>query len=79
MKVTVEIPDEQWARLRARARAQGCDEPAMLVEEAVEEYLGVQQPGFGVKLPGYGVLSEERAEELRAHVQKLRRNWRDAD
>jgi hypothetical protein len=44
MKVTVEIPDEQWARLEEQARDSGCEQPARLIGEAVEKFLARRVP-----------------------------------
>jgi hypothetical protein len=51
MKVTVDIPDEQWARLRERARESGCEQPEYLVGEAVEEYLTQQAAAIQAEPP----------------------------
>ena len=39
MKTTIEIPDDQWAKLREKAIAAGYDEPADLVGKALDGYL----------------------------------------
>lgn len=84
--MTLEIPDDQWAELEARARASGCEKVERLIGDALEEYLLLDTGQFAsaadapaTSPPGYGVLDDQRADELRQHVRELRGAWRAPD
>jgi len=81
MRTTVEITDEQRARLLALAARRGEKGFSGLVREAVEQYLAIseereRESRRSAALGALGSLSEEEAEALRSRVRTLREDWR---
>ena len=79
MRTTVEIPDEQRARLLQLASERGEKGFSRLVQEAVELYLRENQARrerVAAARATLGSLSETEAESLRESVRNLRKRWR---
>jgi predicted transcriptional regulator len=79
MRTTIEIPDEQRAKLLKLAAERGEKGFSRLVQEALERYLDEQEAyeqRVQAALAALGTLSEEEAAELEESVQRLRSTWR---
>ncbi len=79
MRTTIEIPDEQRAKLLEAAARRGEKGFSSIVQEALADYFVAEerrqervQRALGV----LGKLDEDEAEELARSVRKLRRTWR---
>ncbi len=79
MRTTVEITDEQRARLLAIAAERGLKGFSSLVQEALGEYLATRlgdadriTDALGMR----GALDENAADELRQACNQIRENWR---
>ncbi|MFQ5739665.1 MAG: hypothetical protein ACE5JX_11700 [Acidobacteriota bacterium] len=78
-RTTVEIPDEQRARLLELAAERGEKGFSRLVQEALELYLRENQSRLervAAARATLGSLSEKEAESLRQSVRVLREHWR---
>lgn len=81
MRTTVEITDEQRARLLALAARRGEKGYSGLVREAVEQYLTVaeerdRERRKSAAYDALGSFSADEAEALRHRVGTVRENWR---
>ena len=79
MRTTVEIPDEQRARLLELAAERGEKGFSRLVQEALELYLrenGARRERVAAARATLGSFSEKDAESLRESVRVLREGWR---
>ena len=79
MRTTIEITDEQRARLVEMAARRGMKGFSLLVQEALEQYLrGEHEKGAARRaaLTLKGSLSDEDAAAMLSHVQELRSKWR---
>ena len=79
MRTTVEISDEQRARLLQLATERGEKGFSRLVQEALELYLRENQARrkrVEAARATLGSLTEEEAESLRQSVRNLRDHWR---
>ena len=79
MRTTIEIPDEQRAKLLEAAARRGEKGFSSIVQEALADYFVAEerrqervQRALGV----LGKLDEDEAKELARSVRKLRRTWR---
>jgi len=79
MRTTIELKDDQRARLlelAARRREKGFSN---IIAEAVEAYLAAQDAGEAARakaLAARGALSAAEASEVAEAVHALRENWR---
>ena len=79
MRTTVEITDEQRARLLELAARRGAKGFSSLVQEALERYLEQEARGDEQRrtaLAARGRLSQKEASALEQRVQALRKAWR---
>lgn len=79
MRTTIEIPDEQRARLLQLAAERGEKGFSKLVQEAPEKYLDEldgREKRIRDALSVLGKLDEASARQMEETVRKLRRSWR---
>ena len=79
MRTTIEITDEQRAKLLALAARRGMKGFSALVQEALDEYLETRRlddEKVQAALATRGSLSDQEADELAATCAALRDNWR---
>jgi hypothetical protein len=78
MRTTVEIPDEQRAKLLELAARRGEKGFSGLIQEALELYLRGQQQEQAVAraLALQGCLQAEEADDLEAATKRARGRWR---
>ena len=79
MRTTVEIPDDQRARLLEIAAQRGLKGFSVIVQEALERYLeerDSQDQATRSALAVLGTIGESEAEELEASVLAIRSRWR---
>ncbi len=81
MRATVEISDDQWARLKAIAASRGEKGYSNVLHEAIALYLKQEDEAEREErkrraLAAFGSISDEEAEALHAHVRELRSRWR---
>jgi predicted DNA-binding protein len=79
MRTTIELTDEQRARLLELAARQGEKGFSGIVQEAVDRYLDHLERGDeGVQraLEVLGTLSEKSEESLKSSIRELRSRWR---
>ena len=78
MRTTIEITDDQRARLIELANARGEKGFSRIVREAIELYLELQarrEQAAEAALALQGVVSTESADELERSIQQLRERW----
>ncbi len=79
MRTTIEIPDEQRARLLRLAAERGQKGFSGIVQDALERYLDEQErrsQKVEAAIDVLGTLSEDGAERLHASVRSIRERWR---
>ncbi len=79
MRTTIEIPDEQRAKLIEIATRRGLKGFSKIVQEAIERYLEENLMGDDkVKeaLSVLGTLDEDQADSLESSIHELRDKWR---
>ena len=79
MRTTIEIPDEQRAKLLQLAAERGEKGFSKLVQEALEKYLdelGGQETRIRAALSVLGKLDEASARQMEETVRELRKSWR---
>jgi metal-responsive CopG/Arc/MetJ family transcriptional regulator len=79
VRTTIELSDDQRARLLAAAARRGEKGFSTLVQEAVDRYLQEEadrQERVRRALTLAGSLSDEAADALEASVRRLRETWR---
>jgi len=79
MRTTVEITDEQRARLLELAARRGEKGFSKLVQEALEKYIDELEDHDGRirdAISVLGKLDDKAARELEATIQHLRKTWR---
>jgi hypothetical protein len=79
MRTTVEIKDENRARLLQMAAQRGEKGFSSLVNEALERYfdqLGQRAKLTREALAALGTLDDEAADQLEHEVRSLRKSWR---
>lgn len=79
MRTTIEITDEQRARLLELAARRGVSNVSSLVQEAVDLYLEAQAgrtDQVRLALAAVGSLDEKAANALRESVKRSRESWR---
>ena len=79
MRTTIEIPDEQRAKLLELAARRGEKGFSRLVQEALELYLdeiAARERRVNEALDAIGSLDDEDANELRESVRQVRERWR---
>jgi len=78
MRTTVEIPDEQRAKLLELAAKRGEKGFSSLIQEALELYLQGQQRHQAVERARalQGTLRADEADELEAATKRIRGRWR---
>ena len=78
MRTTVEIPDEQRARLLELAARRGEKGFSGIVQEAIEVYLRDQPDRAVVEraVALRGHLSSKEADDLQAATARIRKHWR---
>jgi hypothetical protein len=79
MRTTVELADEQRARLLALAAERGEKGFSRIVQEAVERYLeaeGSRRERVSRALKLVGSLDDDAADALEASVRSIRESWR---
>jgi metal-responsive CopG/Arc/MetJ family transcriptional regulator len=78
MRTTVEIPDEQRAKLLELAARRGEKGFSSLIQEALEHYLRDQnrEQAISRALELEGLLGAEEAAELEAATKRIRSRWR---
>ncbi len=79
MRTTIEIRDEQRARLMELAARRGEKGFSKLVQEALELYLdeiAARERRVDEALGAIGSLADEDADELRDSVHRVRERWR---
>jgi len=79
MRTTIEIPDEQRARLLEIAGIRGEKGYSRLVSEAIDLYLRERRRKEGVvkaALATRGALQDDEADEFEARIRQIRENWR---
>ena len=78
MRTTIELPDEQRARLLEIAARRGEKGFSGIIQEALEHYLRTQQQSEAVEqaLKSRGKFSEAEADEIHESALALRSRWR---
>ncbi len=79
MRTTIEIPDEQRARLLEIAATRGEKGYSHLVQEAIALLLSEHRKKDGMvqaALAQRGVLRDDEADEFEARTLEIRENWR---
>jgi metal-responsive CopG/Arc/MetJ family transcriptional regulator len=79
MRTTIEIPDEQRARLLEIAGARGEKGYSRLVREAIDLFLKERRRKEGMveaALAQRGALQDDEADEFEARIRQIRENWR---
>lgn len=79
MRTTIEIPDEQRAKLLQLAAERGEKGFSRLVQEALEKYLDEldgQEKRIRAALSVLGKLDEASARQMEETVRELRKSWR---
>jgi metal-responsive CopG/Arc/MetJ family transcriptional regulator len=79
MRTTIEIPDEQRARLLQLAAERGEKGFSKLVQEALEKYLDEldgREKRIRDALSVLGKLDDASARQMEETVRKLRKSWR---
>jgi hypothetical protein len=79
MRTTVEITDEQRARLLEEAARRGEKGFSAIIQEALEQYFRAaseRQERIARARHAVGSLSAEEADRLEKEVRNLRRSWR---
>jgi metal-responsive CopG/Arc/MetJ family transcriptional regulator len=79
MRTTIEIPDEQRARLLEIAGTRGEKGYSRLVREAIDLYLRERRRKEGMvkaALATRGALQDDEADEFEARIRQIRVNWR---
>jgi len=79
MRTTIEIHDEQRARLLEIAGARGEKGYSRLVREAIDLFLKERRRRDGMvkaALAQRGALRDEEADEFEARTRQIRGNWR---
>jgi predicted transcriptional regulator len=79
MRTTVEITDEQRAKLLHEAARRGEKGFSSIIQEALDQYFAAEtERGARIDraLGAIGRLSEEEADRLEESVRALRRTWR---
>ena len=81
MRTTIEITDEQRARLLELAAARGRKGFSFLVREAIEQYLATEGEAERRRraekaIAVLGTLREDEADRLEETRRKLRESWR---
>jgi predicted transcriptional regulator len=79
MRTTIEIPDEQRARLLEIAGARGEKGYSRLVQEAIDLFLKERRRKEGMvkaALAQRGALRDDEADEFEARIRQIRKNWR---
>lgn len=79
MRTTIDIPDEQRAKLLKLAAERGEKGFSRLVQEALDRYLDEaeeREQRVRAALAALGTLSEEEAAELEESIRRLRSTWR---
>ncbi len=79
MRTTIEIPDEQRAKLLEAAAKRGEKGFSSIVQQALADYFAAEerrQERVRQALGVIGKLDAEEADDLAKSVRKLRRSWR---
>jgi predicted transcriptional regulator len=81
MRTTIEITDEQRARLLELAARRGQKGFSLLVREAIEQYLAAEREierreRMDRAVAVLGTLSEDEAERMEETRRRLRESWR---
>jgi metal-responsive CopG/Arc/MetJ family transcriptional regulator len=79
MRTTIEIPNEQRAKLLKLAAQRGEKGFSRLIQEALERYLDEEEERarrVEAALGSLGTMPEEEAEALRDSVRRVRGRWR---
>lgn len=78
VRTTIELPDEQRARLLEIAARRGEKGFSGIIQEALDLYLRSQQSSDAIEqaLKSKGKFSEDEADALEASVRELRERWR---
>jgi hypothetical protein len=81
MRTTVEVTDEQRARLLELAARRGEKGFSRIVQEALDRYLeqeavSAREARAAQALAVLGTLGDEAADELETRVRNLRNDWR---
>ena len=79
MRTTVEITDDQRARLLQEAARRGEKGFSSIIQEALEQYFEAEvdrQARIERARKAIGTLSSDEAEHLAKEVRSLRRTWR---
>ena len=79
MRTTIEIPDEQRARLLEIAGSRGEKGYSRLVQEAIALFLRERQRKEGAvqdALAQRGALADDEADEFEERTRQIREDWR---
>ncbi len=79
MRTTIEIPDDQRARLLEIAARRGEKGFSSIVQEALVQYFAEEEARderIRMALGTLGTIDSEEADRMRASVTELRRSWR---
>lgn len=79
MRTTIEIRDDQRAKLLALAAERGEKGFSILVQEALDQYFSTaaeQEEKVEAAIHALGALDDEAAAELRESVRAIRGRWR---
>ena len=79
MRTTIEIPDEQRARLLEIAGARGEKGYSRLVREAIDLFLKERRRKEGMvktALAQRGALHDDEADDFEARIRQIREDWR---
>ena len=79
MLTTIDIPEEQQARLRVLASRRGEEDLSKIIQEAITRYLDREpEPHQELQdaLAVIGSLSEEQAQKMKRSIRRLRETWR---
>jgi predicted transcriptional regulator len=78
VRTTIDLPDEQRARLLEIAARRGDKGFSGIIQEALDLYLRNQQNSLAIEqaIQSRGTFSEDEADALEASARELRENWR---
>lgn len=79
MRTTIEITDDQRAKLLHEAARRGEKGFSSIVQEALDQYFAAETERAARRAKAaslVGTLSDEEAERIREDIRALRRTWR---
>lgn len=79
MRTTIELTDEQRAKLLHEAARRGKKGFSSIIQEAIDEYFAADADRVARRAMAdrlIGALSDEEAERIKEDIRALRRTWR---